>query len=362
VFFTNSAIYGLIDQRDFFDKDIAIKGNTETYYIVEQGDYVYNPRISELAPVGPTSRNNLGQGIVSPLYTVIRFRNSPNNYFELYFKSNHWVKSLKSIGNKGARHDRMSFSISQFLNVEILHPSNLEQPPPPPSFSTLDELIDAENKKLEALKVHKKGLMQQLFPAEGETVPRLRFKEFRESGEWEIKKLSEIAENLDFRRIPITENEREKGEIPYYGASGIIDYVKDFIFDEDLLCVSEDGANLIARTYPIAFSLTGKTWVNNHAHVLKFEDISTQIIIENYLNAISLNDYLTGMAQPKLNRGQLDIIQIPLPEIDEQKQIVKCLSSLDELISTQNQKIESLKLHKKGLMQGLFPTVNEGIE
>ena len=68
------------------------------------------------------------------------------------------------------------------------------------------------------------------------------------------------------------------------------------------------------------------------------------------------------MAQPKLNRGQLDIIQIPLPEIDEQKQIVKCLSSLDELISTQNQKIESLKLHKKGLMQGLFPTVNEGIE
>ena len=123
-------------------------------------------------------------------------------------------------------------------------------------LSSLDELIVAQARKVNALKTHKKGLMQQLFPREGETQPRLRFPEFRGAKAWSVGKLGDIAENLDNRRIPITSGDRETGAVPYYGASGIVDYVKDFIFDEDLLCVSEDGANLLARTYPIAFSIS----------------------------------------------------------------------------------------------------------
>lgn len=193
-------------------------------------------------------------------------------------------------------------------------------------------------------------------------VPELRFPEFINDGEWEIKPLKKLAENLDNKRVPITSNVRSKGDIPYYGASGIVDFVNDYIFDEELLCISEDGANLVVRTYPIAFSISGKTWVNNHAHVLKFQNKCTQIIVENYLNSIKLDDFLTGMAQPKLNKAMLDIIPIPISsKPKEQQKIADCLSSIDNLITAQSKKVEILKVHKKGLMQQLFPQDGEEV-
>lgn len=193
-------------------------------------------------------------------------------------------------------------------------------------------------------------------------IPDLRFPEFEKDGEWVEKKLGDITENLDSKRIPITSTQREKGSVPYYGASGIIDYVKDYIFDETLLCISEDGANLIDRNYPIAFTISGKTWVNNHSHVLRFENFDTQILVEKYINSINIQDFLTGMAQPKLNRGKLDIIPIPLPKNPkEQQKIASCLSSLDEIIATHSQKLNLLKDHKKGMMQNLFPQEGEKV-
>lgn len=193
-------------------------------------------------------------------------------------------------------------------------------------------------------------------------IPKLRFSEFMNKEEWVEKHLGDISVNLDSKRVPITSTQREKGYVPYYGASGIIDYVKDYIFNETLLCISEDGANLIDRNYPIAFSISGKTWVNNHSHVLKFENFHTQIIVETYINSIKIEDFLTGMAQPKLNRAKLDIIPIPLPQnLEEQKKIASCLSSLDENISSNSQKLELLKDHKKGLMQNLFPQRGEKV-
>jgi len=223
-------------------------------------------------------------------------------------------------------------------------------------LSSVDELIATQARKLDALKTHKKGLMQQVFPREGETKPRLRFPEFQNAGEWGVKPLGKVAENLDNKRRPITSSDREAGDVPYYGASGIVDYVEGFIFDEDLLCVSEDGANLVARTYPIAFPISGKTWVNNHAHVLRFENACTQKFVEVYLNSIKLDDFITGMAQPKLNKAMLDRIPIPHTSVPEQQRIASCLSSLDALISAETRKLEALKTHKKGLMQQLFPS------
>ena len=170
-------------------------------------------------------------------------------------------------------------------------------------------------------------------------VPKLRFPEFQGKGEWEEKKLGEVCDNLDNQRVPITSSERESGSIPYYGASGAVDFVKDYIFDEDLLCVSEDGANLVARTNPIAFPITGKTWVNNHAHVLRFENPCTQKFVELYLNSIKLDDFITGMAQPKLNKAMLDSIPIPSPFVPEQHRIADCLSSLDDLITAEARRL-----------------------
>ena len=124
---------------------------------------------------------------------------------------------------------------------------------------------------------------------------------------------------------------REAGTIPYYGASGVIDYVKDYIFDGDYLLVSEDGANLTARVTPIAFSVSGKTWVNNHAHVLQFEDYETRRYVEIYLNSIDLTPYITGAAQPKLNQKNLNAIIIPLPEQEKRKKIVSILDRFETL-------------------------------
>lgn len=141
--------------------------------------------------------------------------------------------------------------------------------------------------------------------------------------------LDAVSENCDYKRKPVTSKKREAGDIPYYGASGIVDYVKDYIFDGDYLLISEDGANLIARSTPIAFSISGKTWVNNHAHILKFESMVTQKYVERYLNFLDLTPYITGAAQPKLSQKNLNLIQIPLPPIDEQERIMAILDRFD---------------------------------
>ena len=143
--------------------------------------------------------------------------------------------------------------------------------------------------------------------------------------------LEDISENCDSRRKPVTKGNRNTGEYPYYGASGIVDYVDDYIFDGEYLLISEDGANLLARATPIAFSIRGKNWVNNHAHVLKFNDEYQQRYIELYLNGTDLSRYISGAAQPKLNKQNLNSISIPLPASEEVQKIVDTLDRFDKL-------------------------------
>jgi type I restriction enzyme S subunit len=145
--------------------------------------------------------------------------------------------------------------------------------------------------------------------------------------------LGEIAINLDSKRRPVTKSARDAGKIPYYGASGVVDYVSDYIFDGDYLLVSEDGANLLARSTPIAFSVSGKTWVNNHAHVLQFATYAERRFVEFYLNGIDLSSYISGGAQPKLNKANLNRIPIPVPPLEEQERIVAILDTFDALVN-----------------------------
>ncbi|HAV12438.1 MAG TPA: restriction endonuclease, partial [Opitutae bacterium] len=155
-----------------------------------------------------------------------------------------------------------------------------------------------------------------------------------DEGDVEWKALGELAENLDSQRKPVKGGLRETGDIPYYGASGVVDYVKDYIFDEDLLLVSEDGANLTARKTPIAFSVSGKSWVNNHAHVLRFETYHERRYVEYYLNGIDLTPYISGAAQPKLNKKNLNSIRIPNPSPERKELIVGTLDKFDTLTSS----------------------------
>ena len=140
-----------------------------------------------------------------------------------------------------------------------------------------------------------------------------------------------ISQNYDSHRKPVTSGNREVGEYPYYGASGIVDYVSSYLFEGDYLLVSEDGNNLVARNTPIAFSISGKNWVNNHAHVLKFDCYVTRRYVEFYLNSIDLSPYISGGAQPKLNQKNLNNIPIPLPSLQEQERIVSILDRFDAI-------------------------------
>lgn len=142
--------------------------------------------------------------------------------------------------------------------------------------------------------------------------------------------LSKIADNWDSKRIPITSGNRISGIYPYYGASGIVDYVHDYIFDDKLLLISEDGANLKDRVTPIAFTVEGKCWVNNHAHILKFEDEDSRIYVEYFINYLNVEKYLTGMAQPKLNQERMNAIPITDPCEDYKKQFASIVRQADK--------------------------------
>jgi type I restriction enzyme, S subunit len=189
-------------------------------------------------------------------------------------------------------------------------------------------------------------------------VPKMRFPEFRDGEAWHFTPLDSVCEILNNRRRPITGNDRTPGPYPYYGASGIVDYVGGFIFDERLLLVGEDGAKWGAFE-KTAFIAEGKYWVNNHAHVLK-PFAANDTLLENYLTMQDLSPFVTGAAPPKLTLGKLRGIPIPLPpKPAEQQKIAECLSSVDELIAAQARKLDALKTHKKGLMQQLFPREGE---
>ncbi|MEC6830688.1 restriction endonuclease subunit S [Photobacterium toruni] len=148
---------------------------------------------------------------------------------------------------------------------------------------------------------------------------------------WEAIDFGDITFNLDAKRIPLSVSERKgrQGEYDYYGASGVIDTINDYLFDKSLLLIGEDGANLVNRSTPIAFIARGKYWVNNHAHVIDGINEDFLIYLSLYINSISLIPYITGMAQPKMNQAKMNSILVLLPPENEQRRII---AKVDELM------------------------------
>jgi type I restriction enzyme S subunit len=161
--FTNSASLGIVNQRDYFDKDIANQNNLSGYFVIEKNDFVYNPRISSSAPVGPISRNHLDVGVMSPLYTVFRFNKGDLDYLECFFNSTVWHKHMEEISNSGARDDRMSFSGSDFFKMPILFPEMKEQRRISSFLSSIDRKIKIEERISKNYEQQKNYLLQNLF-------------------------------------------------------------------------------------------------------------------------------------------------------------------------------------------------------
>lgn len=169
---------------------------------------------------------------------------------------------------------------------------------------------------------------------------------------WQVKTIDEICENLDNMRVPIAKEKRSKGNIPYYGATGVLDYVSEYIFDEDLLLIGEDGADW-SKFANSAYIIKGKSWVNNHAHVLKSKKIN-QVYLKEYLNFKDLNLYITGGTRGKLIKGILSKIPVIVPTPEEQNKIAEILSCVDEDIEKTDEIIKNMQKLKKGLMQYLL--------
>ena len=185
-------------------------------------------------------------------------------------------------------------------------------------------------------------------------VPNLRFPEFQ--GEWEKKRLEECVEFLDGLRKPIKSEDRksEQGLYPYYGASGIIDYIDGYIFDGEYILLSEDGANIIDRNYRVAFIAKGKIWVNNHAHVLQPYDGFDINFLSETLERLNYAVYNTGTTMPKLNQEVCRNINLKIPTTKEQNKIGNLLSLLNKRIATQNKIIDKLQSLIKGLNDFLY--------
>lgn len=183
-------------------------------------------------------------------------------------------------------------------------------------------------------------------------VPKLRFPEFTD--EWRAKKLGNVSVSYDQKRIPIESADRQKmqGAYPYYGASGIIDYIDEYIFDGEYILLAEDGANILMRSSPVAFLAEGKFWVNNHAHVLRAKGSNGFLVA--YLENLRYEKYNTGTAQPKLNAEICKNIEIVLPDEKEQQKIADFLTVVDKKIESIDKKIELLKQYKKVVMQKIF--------
>ena len=233
--------------------------------------------------------------------------------------------------------------LSEVSDIDIPLPSTSEQVHIVRCLDRVSWLLHSREKQLQLLDDLIKARFVEMF---GDPVSNPKG--------WQIKRFDSISENLDSRRKPITASEREAGEYPYYGASGIVDYVADYIFDEDILLVSEDGANLLMRSTPIAFSVSGKVWVNNHAHVVRFNDKGLQKYIEVFFSMIDISDQITGSAQPKLNQAKLNAMLFPIPDKKSTDSFLDFLAQVDKAKAVVQKALEKTQLLFASLMQMYF--------
>ena len=361
---TNSAEFGVVDQRDFFDKDIATQGNLESYFVVDLGSYVYNPRISATAPVGPISKNKVGTGVMSPLYTVFKFENDSNEFYEHYFKTTGWHTYMRQASSTGARHDRMAISSDDFMAMPLPVSSPAEQQKIADCLSSLDELIAAQARKVDALKTHKKGLMQQLFPREGETQPRLRFPDFRDMEEWEKNALGKLVE-IRSGSSPSEHELHTDGKYPFVKVEDLNNCKK---YQSEARGYSNETGGLVPRN-SVIFPKRGAAIALNKLRLTDREllmdtnmmaltpsDVCYADFLFHYLSQIGLDSIADNSTIPQINNKHIIPFCVLIPVPQEQQRISDCLNSLDALITTAAQELETLKTYKKGLMQQLFPS------
>lgn len=344
--------YGAIP-REEIDYTVSVSEKSlASYKVVEKGDFIISLRSFQ----GGIEYSNY-HGICSPAYIILRKKiDIVDQYYKQYFKSYKFIQDMNK-ELEGIRDGKM-VSYSQFSAILLPKPDKKEQQKIADCLSSIDDLISAEDKKLTALTSHKKGLMQKLFPAEGETVPEWRFPEFRGSKDWKKTTIGEIC-NISTGKLDANAMV-ENGEYRFYTCAKEYYRIDNYAFDTEALLISGNGANVgYIHYYKGKFNAYQRTYVLDdfleNVHYVKY------FLERNLPNRIGIekNDGNT----PYIVRGTLADMVILLPKnTNEQQKIAKCIISLDNYIHAQTIKIETLRIHKKGLMQGLFPSIEEVIQ
>ena len=364
--------------REMIDYHVSVtEKSIESYKVVQVGDFIISLRSFQ----GGIEYSEY-HGICSPAYVILRRRTGGSDaYFKQFLKTDRFIRILTR-NLEGLRDGKM-ISYKQFSELILPVPSPPEQQKIADCLSSLDGLIAAEGGKLDTLKAHKQGLMQQLFPQPGETRPRLRFPEFRNKGEWEVKSIQALIDakaiigHLDGNHgslYPRAEEFAEEG-IPYVTANDFIDGFVDFSRSKRLPLkrakqfkkgVAKDGDVLFAHNATVGPVAKLRT---HHDFVI----LSTTATFFRCDNCLLLSDFLRfALCSPEFvrqysrvmsqsTRNQVPItaqrkFNLQLPKKAEQQKIADCLTALDDRITAQAAKIESLKQHKRGLMQQLFPS------
>jgi len=294
--------------------------------------------------------------IDTTFYVKLKFHNSLLVFIKLLLEN----ANLTSLSDNGAV---PGLNRNDVYVIKTALPSEAEQQKIADCLSSLDEVIEFQTKRLEVLNAHKKGLMQQLFPREGETTPRLRFPEFRDAGPWEVKRLGEIIE--EFRKQSTVQDEYE---VLTSSRKGLLRQ-KEYYEENRITAKDNIGFNIIPPNYITyrsrsddrrfyfnenTLGITGI--ISVYYPVFRITEGSNKFIVEMLNHSwIEVGKRSVGTSQTVLSVNELKRLKMPIPSPPEQQKIADCLSSIDEVIELQTKKLEALKAHKKGLMQQLFP-------
>jgi type I restriction enzyme S subunit len=337
---------GLVSRGNLKGKEIKVNNQ----FLVHGGDFLISKRqiVHDACGLVPEA---LDGSVVSNEYSVLTPRAGCSIEFFNWFAQQPCVSRSFLECSVGIVIEKMLFKLPSWLKREFLFPPFPEQQKIAECLSSVDELIAAQARKLEALKTHKQGLMQQLFPREGETQPRLRFPEFQNAGAWADDTLGAVCELYQ----PVTLSSSElsmTGEHLVYGANGIIGTHHEYNHEENEIAVTCRGATCgeVTNTKP-------KSWITGNAMVVKprSKKLRKEFIFHYFKNH-GLKTVISGSAQPQITRTGFAPLVIFFPQPEEQERIGLCLGSLDSLITAETQRLEALKTHKKGLMHQLFPS------
>lgn len=365
---------GLLTQIEKFGREIA--GNSyKNYFVIKHGDFAYNKSATKQYPEGYIAMYK-GQGsaaVPNSIFICFRVEGDTVNlhFLDHIFSANFhgaWLRQFITIGARA--HGALNVDSDDLLRMPLRIPTPNEQQKIADCLTSLDNLIAAQSQKVAALQAYKKGLMQNLFPAEGESVPRLRFPEFESAGEWEEKTLGEVATFSKGKGI-------SKADTSPNGLHQCIRYGELYTLYKETITTVASYTNLpledlvLSEANDVIIPTSGETEIDiaTASCVLRSGialggDLS---IIRSEINGVFLSYYLNnakkkdiaklaqGIAVVHLYSNQLKTLKINVPQKHEQAKIAELLTALDEQISAQGEAVAALKVHKRGLLQGLFP-------